>query len=108
MKAGITHKTRNTRSRERSGRTQINRGGAPRSNGNAKKSLVWLESYDLSSPDGVRGFLQEIIKRSWTGELGSRAAGALNGTMRLLLEHELLPELEKRIKALENQRGKVN
>lgn len=83
------------------------RGGQPR-NGNAKKSLEWLDSYDLSSPDGVRAFLQEIIKRSWTGELGSRAAGALNGTMRLLLEHELLPELEKRIKALENERVKPN
>jgi hypothetical protein len=95
-----------------SGRTQNEsthrkRGGQPR-NGNAKKSLTWLDEYDLSSPDGVRGFLQEIIKRSWTGELGSRAAGALNGTMRLLLEHELLPELEKRIKALENQRVETN
>ena len=70
-----------------------------------KKSLEWLKSYDLASSDGVRGFLQEIIHRTWTGELGSRQAGALNGTMRLLLEHDLLPELEKRIKSLEDNKG---
>ncbi|MGA3405004.1 MAG: hypothetical protein ABSD49_04660 [Candidatus Bathyarchaeia archaeon] len=89
----------------KSGRTQNNRGGAPRGNVNAKKSLVWLESYALSSPDGVRGFLAEMVKRTWTGELGSRQAGALNGTMRLLLENEVLPQLEARIKSLENNKG---
>jgi hypothetical protein len=52
--------------------------------------------------------LTEIVKRTWTGDLGSRAAGALNGTMRLMLEHELLPELEKRIKVLENEKVKMN
>lgn len=82
-------------------RTHINRGGAPAGNHNAKKSLAWLEGYDLTSPDGVRSFLAEIAKNTWTGELGSRQAGALNGTMRLLLEHELLPELERRIAMLE-------
>lgn len=92
--------------RSRGGRTQNNCGGAPKGNENAKKSLAWLESYDLSSSDGVRGFLQEIIKHTWDGSLGSRQAGALNGTMRLLLEHDLLPELEKRISDLE--KAKVN
>jgi hypothetical protein len=91
----------------RSGRTQINRGGAPRGNGNAKKRLEWLESYDLTSSDGVHKFLQEIIKHTWTGDLGTRAASALNGSVRLMLEHELLPELERRIKVLENDH-KVN
>jgi hypothetical protein len=76
------------------------RGGQPR-NGNAKKSLVWLKDYDLSSAEGTRKFLQELIKRTWTGELGTRAAGALNGSLRLLLEHEVLPGLEKRISTLE-------
>jgi hypothetical protein len=73
-------------------------------NQNAKKTLKWLESYDLSTAEGVRGFLQEIVKHTWTGELGTRAASALNGTVRLMLEHELLPKLEARIKLLEDNR----
>jgi hypothetical protein len=73
-------------------------------NSNAKKSLDWLDSYDLSTPGGVDGFLQEVIKRTWTGELGTRAAGALNGSLRILLEHQLLPALEKRIAELEKDR----
>jgi hypothetical protein len=74
-------------------------------NQNAKKTLAWVESYDLGSSEGVRNFLQEIIKHTWTGELGTRAASALNGSVRLMLEHELLPELEKRIKVLEDTKG---
>ena len=75
--------------------------GAPAGNENAKKSLAWLDSYDLSTPGGVDGFLQEVIKRTWTGDLGTRAAGALNGSLRILLEHLTLPALEKRITELE-------
>jgi len=79
--------------------------GAPVGNVNAKKSLPWLSSYDLTTPEGVDRFLQEVIKRTWTGELGTRAAGALNGSLRILLEHLTLPALEKRIKVLEKERG---
>jgi hypothetical protein len=60
----------------------------------------------LSSPEGVDGFLQEVIKRTWTGELGTRAAGALNGSLRILLEHMTLPALEKRITELEKHEVK--
>lgn len=81
------------------------RQGAPYGNENAKKALAWLDIYDLSTPQGVDGFLQEVIKRTWTGELGTRAAGALNGSLRILLEHATLPELERRIKSLEDNRG---
>jgi len=80
-------------------------GGAPVGNENAKKALAWLNSYDLSTPVGVDGFLQEVIRRTWTGELGTRAAGALNGSLRLLLEYLTLPALEQRIEQLE---GKSN
>jgi len=73
-------------------------------NENAKKKLAWLDSYDLRTPGGVDGFLQEVIKRTWTGELGTRAAGALNGSLRILLEHMTLPALEKRITELEKER----
>jgi len=88
-------------------RTQINprrHSGAPAGNENAKKTLTWLDSYDLSSPEGVDAFLQEVIRRTWTGELGTRAAGALNGSLRILLEHLTLPALEKRIEELEKNR----
>jgi len=94
-------------SHSKSPRTQNNRmrglGGAPAGNENAKKSLAWLDTYDLSTPEGVDGFLQEVIKRTWTGELGTRAAGALNGSLRILLEHLTLPALEKRITELERR-----
>jgi hypothetical protein len=79
------------------------RQGAPYGNENAKKTLTWLDSYDLSTPAGVDGFLQEVIRRTWTGELGTRAAGALNGSLRILLEHLTLPALEKRITDLESR-----
>jgi hypothetical protein len=85
-------------------RTQINRGGAPPGNGNAKKALKWSDGFDLSTPLGVASFLQEIIKRTWTGELGTRAASALNGSIRLMFEHVSLPELQKRLEVLERQK----
>ena len=77
--------------------------GGQAGNENAKKTLAWLDSYDLSTPQGVDGFLQEVIKRTWTGELGTRAAGALNGSLRILLEHLALPALERRIEELEKR-----
>jgi hypothetical protein len=82
------------------------RGQARYGNQNAKKALAWLDSYDLGSPEGVDGFLQEVIKRTWTGELGTRAAGALNGSLRILLEHLTLPSLEKRIEEFERREMK--
>jgi hypothetical protein len=75
--------------------------GGQAGNENAKKTLAWLDSYDLSNAEGVDAFLQEVIKQTWTGQLGTRAAGALNGSLRLLLEHLSLPALEKRIELLE-------
>ena len=71
---------------------------------NGAKSLPWLESYDLSTPAGIDEFLQQVIKATWTGKLGTRAAGALNGSLRLLLEHMTLPALERRIEQLEAQK----
>jgi hypothetical protein len=45
--------------------------------------------------------MQEVVKQVWTGELGTRAASSINGTLRLLLEHMTLPALEKSIEMLE-------
>jgi hypothetical protein len=75
-------------------------------NGNAKKSLEWLESYDLSTPAGIERFLVEAIKALWTGQLGTRQAGALNGALHLLItEGQPLADLEARIRSLEE--GKI-
>ena len=110
MTKTTTRKRRQALSREGS-RTQNEssrkRGGQSR-NENAKKCLEWLGSYNLSTGEGTRAFLVELIKRTWTGELGTRQAGALNGSVRLLLEHELLPGLERRIVELEKESGRGN
>jgi hypothetical protein len=45
--------------------------------------------------------MQEVVRQVWRGELGTRAASSINGTLRLLLEHMTLPALEKRIEMLE-------
>ena len=96
-----------SKARPRSPRTQnesVRRRGGQLANGNAKKSLRWLAEYDLSTPQGLDVFMQEVVRRVWTGELGTRAASSINGTLRLLLEHMTLPGLEKRIKILEDDR----
>jgi hypothetical protein len=94
---------RSGRSHSSSGspRTQFNRGGAPAGNENAKKSLAWLDTFDLATPEGIDLFLREVVKATWESRLGTRAAGALNGSLRLLLEHLTLPNLERRITELE-------
>jgi hypothetical protein len=76
------------------------RGGQP-GNHNAAKTLEWLDSYDLSTPAGLDLFMQEVVRRVWCGDLGTRAASSINGTLRLLLEHMTLPSLERRISELE-------
>lgn len=76
------------------------RGGQP-ANRNAAKTLEWLGKYDLSTAEGVEAFMGEVIKATWEGRLGTRQAGALNGSLRILLEHMTFPALEKRIELLE-------
>ena len=80
--------------------------GAPPRNKNASKRLPWLQSYDLTTPEGVKAFLAEVVKATWTGKLGTRQASALNGSIRLMFEHGLLPEILDRLEALE--KGKKN
>jgi hypothetical protein len=78
---------------------------------NGKKSLEWLESYDLSTAEGIDGFIKEAIKHIWMGDLGTRQAGALNGALHILLtEGKALVDLERRIQQLEQERdqSKIN
>jgi len=77
------------------------RRGAPAGNANAKKRVPWLDSHDLNSPEGAQAFLQEIVKLILTGQIGARQASPLNGTINLLLQSQVLPVLERRIKELE-------
>ncbi len=103
----IKSKSNHVSRASRIGGTQINSGsrrGAPAGNRNAVKALEWLSSYDLSSPQGLDAFMQAVVKQVWTGELGTRAASSINGTLRLLLEHMTLPSLEKRLRVLEQER----
>jgi hypothetical protein len=51
--------------------------------------------------------MQEVVRQVWMGELGTRAASSINGTLRLLLEHMTLPSLEKRISELEKREVKA-
>jgi len=81
------------------------RGGQP-GNQNALKALPWLEEYDLSTPDGVKKFLAEVVKATWTGQLGTRQASALNGSIRLMFEHGFLPEVVARIEQLEKAKAR--
>lgn len=88
--------------------------GAPHGNENARKRLPWLESYDLSSLEGIQGFLREIVKHTWIGDLGTRQASALNSTCGLLLQYhadlaelreirKMLPELEEELAIFRRQ-----
>jgi hypothetical protein len=82
--------------------------GSPEGNTNAKKCLEWQSGYDLKSPGGIDNFLQEVIKATWEGRLGTRAGGVLNSSLRLLLEDLTLPSLERRISELEKRNVKTN
>jgi hypothetical protein len=98
--SGSPRTPRNQRGGRRAG------AGARPGNLNGARSLPWLESYDLGSSDGIASFMRELVKAGWTGTLGSRSIGALNGSLRLLLEHLSLPSLEKRIEELEKREVK--
>jgi len=63
--------------------------------------LTWENRFDLSSSNGLHDFLAAVVKATWTGQLGTHAAGALNGSLRLLFELCTLPQLEKRVAELE-------
>ena len=82
-----TRKSVSGRGASRSG-VHKSTGGAPRGNGNAKKRLPWLASYDLGSLEGIQSFLREVVKHTWIGDLGTRQASALNSTCGLLLQYD--------------------
>jgi hypothetical protein len=81
----------------RSGRTQIEsrkRGGQLR-NQNAKKVLPW-SNIELNEPKDVIRFLAKVVQATWEGQLGTRQAGAINGSLRLMLQfHDDIKRLDE-------------
>lgn len=75
--------TRNTHNRN-FGRPNPNM--ARPENESAKKSPPWLECYNLDSFSGVDDFMKELLKLTWTGDLGTRQSADCLGILRLLLE----------------------
>ena len=93
-----------THNNQRRGRGGRRRGaGAPVGNVNALKSLPWVASYDLSTPAGIDSFLQLLVQMVWTGKLGSRSASSINGSLKILIEHLELSQLEKQVEELKQQ-----
>jgi len=86
--------------------------GAPAGNLNGQKS-VKMPDCDLSTRRGVQKFVRDfLIPAAVSGKLGVRTITALTTCSKVLLdaqEADVLEELEKRIKVLEESRGvKVN
>jgi hypothetical protein len=74
---------------------------------NARKSLPWNFEYDFSKPVEVLEFLGEVVKATWTGELGTRQASALNNACHILLEFnpnvQRLKEIEEILQAIQRE-----
>jgi hypothetical protein len=60
--------------------------GAPEGNESAKKRLPWLDNYDLDTFAGVDAFTKELLKKTFTGELGTRQSADCLAILHLLLE----------------------
>ena len=73
-------------------------------------SLAWTETFDLDSVQGLRSFLREVVKRTWTGELGTRQAAAINVSVKMLLvalTAQLLGDGGKRKMGLDEAETKI-
>jgi hypothetical protein len=90
---------------------QSNGAGAPEGNTNPQKRIVLPEWLDLTTPEGVRKFMREILVPSAiSGKLGVRVVSAVTTACKVLLdsqEAEILQQLQERIEALEKQRLKI-
>lgn len=57
---------------------------------NAAKRPVWRFDYlDLTNPASCIQFLVELVKSTWTGEIGTRQAGCMNNSIRTMLSYYL-------------------
>jgi hypothetical protein len=77
------------------------RRGAQSQNLNRQLRLRWLESYDLSTVEGINEVLREATRRLWTGELGSRTGDTLVRLLNLLKEGMETADIEERLEQLE-------
>lgn len=57
---------------------------------NAKKRPVWRFDYlDPTNPASCTRFLVELVKATYTGEIGTRQAGCINNSLRIILSYHL-------------------
>jgi hypothetical protein len=78
------------------------RRGAPRGNGNAKKGIQLPDWLKLETSDEILTFIRTIlIPYTLSGQIGSRQAGAVNNSVKVLLEFGRLEDLERRVLELE-------
>jgi hypothetical protein len=77
-------------------------------NRNPQKHVSLPEWLDLTSPEGVRRFMREIlVPTAITGQLGVRVITALTSICKTLLDSQqatILQELQARLDRLEKQR----
>jgi hypothetical protein len=89
-------------------KTTRREGGQP-GNGNAKKRIelpAWLK---LDSAESILKFMRTIlIPGTLSGKIGTRAASAVNTSLKILLDYESLQEIEARLSRLEADKVKVN
>ena len=94
------------------GRTQneSRKRGGQRGNKSACKRPTW-PNFELNSPGDVLRFLREVVRATWEGKLGTRQAGAINGSLRLMLEYDSdigkLEELEELAEKLEEDQKQM-
>jgi hypothetical protein len=85
--------------------------GAPPNNANPQKRIELPDWLDLTTPEGVRRFMREIlVPNAISGKLGVRVVSAVTTACKVLLdsqEAEILQQLQERIEALEKQRLRI-
>jgi hypothetical protein len=110
MKTGITHEngTSSSRSKPVVHKTTRPEGGQ-RGNRNAVKEFVLPEWLKLDSAECILQFMRTIlIPNTLAGRIGTRAASAVNTSLKILLDYESLQDIEVRLSKLEEEKAKTN
>lgn len=77
-------------------------------NQSARKALPWI-GYDLDSSENCDRFIQDLLKATWTGKLGTRQASTCLAAVRLLLEGRgWIGEMESEPEAIDDTTIQAN
>ena len=83
-------------------------GGQP-GNRNRVKGIVLPEGLMLDSAESILKFMRTIlIPGTLSGRIGTRAASAVNTSLKILLDYESLQQIEARLSKLEEEKVKAN